>query len=87
MIVPVRMTRAAFATASTDAAVNTSRPDDPVRHGLLECGRNCDTIRDASRFAMPVDGDAYFATLRAALRRARPLRAERPCLMEPDGAC
>ncbi|KVL28372.1 hypothetical protein WS97_27200 [Burkholderia territorii] len=72
MIVPDRMPRAAFATAGPDGAVaDPSHTNEPARHGLLECGRNCDTIRDADRFAMLVDGDAYFATLRAALRRAR----------------
>ncbi|AOJ90749.1 hypothetical protein WS87_28660 [Burkholderia sp. MSMB0856] len=72
MIVPDRMPRTAFATAGPDDAVAApSHTDEPARHGLLECGRNCDTIRDADRFAMLVDGDAYFATLRAALRRAR----------------
>ncbi|MGU7812073.1 VTT domain-containing protein [Burkholderia sp. AW49-1] len=72
MIVPDRMPRAAFATAARDDAVAApSHTNEPARHGLLECGRNCDTIRDADRFAMLVDGDAYFATLRAALRRAR----------------
>ncbi|RQZ41702.1 hypothetical protein DIE16_03970 [Burkholderia sp. Bp9090] len=72
MIAPDRKPRAAVATAGPDeAAAAPSRTDEPVRHGLLECGRNCDTIRSADRFAMLVDGAAYFATLRAALRRAR----------------
>ena len=72
MIVPGRMTRAAVATAGADdATADPARLDEPVRHGLLERGRNCDAIRHADRFAMLVDGDAYFATLRAALRRAR----------------
>ncbi|RQS59100.1 hypothetical protein DID96_35610 [Burkholderia sp. Bp8963] len=43
----------------------------PDRYGMLERGRNCDVIRHADRFATLVDGDAYFATLRAALTRAR----------------
>ncbi|WP_175793424.1 VTT domain-containing protein [Burkholderia ambifaria] len=72
MIVPGRMTRATVATARSDGATaDPSRMDEPLRHGLLERGRNCDTIRHADRFAMLVDGDAYFATLRAALLRAR----------------
>ena len=72
MIVPGRMTRATVATARSDGATaDPSRMDEPLRHGLLERGRNCDTIRHADRFAMLVDGDAYFATLRTALLRAR----------------
>jgi len=72
MIVPDRMTRDTRATADPDGTADApSHPDEPARHGLLERGRNCDTIRHADRFAMLVDGDAYFATLRAALRRAR----------------
>ena len=72
MIVPGRMTRASVATARSDGATaDPSRTDEPLRHGLLERGRNCDTIRHADRFAMLVDGDAYFATLRTALLRAR----------------
>ncbi|AGR67807.1 phospholipase D [Burkholderia pseudomallei] len=39
--------------------------------GLLEPGRNCDALLHAERFATLIDGDAYFSTLRAALRRAR----------------
>ncbi len=38
---------------------------------MLECGRNCDAIRHADRFTTLIDGAAYFATLRAALIRAR----------------
>ncbi|WP_152988940.1 hypothetical protein, partial [Burkholderia pseudomallei] len=38
--------------------------------GLLEPGRNCDALLHAERFATLIDGDAYFSTLRAALRRA-----------------
>jgi phosphatidylserine/phosphatidylglycerophosphate/cardiolipin synthase-like enzyme/uncharacterized membrane protein YdjX (TVP38/TMEM64 family) len=72
MIAPDRTTHAAFATAGPDGtAADPARADAPQRHGLLERGRNCDTIRHADRFAMLVDGDAYFATLRTALRRAR----------------
>ncbi|KWF36721.1 hypothetical protein WL88_00585 [Burkholderia diffusa] len=72
MIAPDRMPRATCATAGPDSAVAaSSHTNEPSRHGLLECGRNCDAIRNADRFAMLVDGDAYFATLRAALRRAR----------------
>ncbi|AIO30642.1 phospholipase D family protein [Burkholderia cenocepacia] len=78
MIVPARATRTgrppaapAHAASSGDARAGTPGANDIVRHGLLECGRNCDTIRHADRFATLVDGDAYFSTLRAALLRAR----------------
>ncbi|WP_175922901.1 VTT domain-containing protein [Burkholderia latens] len=72
MSVPDRTTSAAFAAAGpADAAADAARADAPLRHGLLELGRNCDTIRHADRFTMLVDGDAYFSTLRAALLRAR----------------
>ncbi|KWB43602.1 hypothetical protein WL37_18520 [Burkholderia ubonensis] len=43
---------------------------DAERHGMLECGRNCDVIRHADRFTTLIDGAAYFSTLRAALIRA-----------------
>ncbi|MBR7985810.1 VTT domain-containing protein [Burkholderia cenocepacia] len=65
MTAPDRMTRA------DDRRVDAAPTDGPSRHGLLERGRNCDTIRHADRFTMLVDGDAYFSTLRAALLRAR----------------
>lgn len=65
MIVRDHATRA---DATADGATQAS---DVSRHGLLERGRNCDAIRHADRFAMLVDGDAYFSTLRAALLRAR----------------
>ncbi|MBR8302818.1 VTT domain-containing protein [Burkholderia dolosa] len=78
MIVPDRVSRAAFATAAPeraagigDAPGGPARTNEPERHGLLERGRNCDAIRDAGRFSVLVDGDAYFSTLRAALLRAR----------------
>ncbi len=41
------------------------------RHGLLEAGRNCESIRHADRFSMLVDAEAYFAVLREALTRAQ----------------
>jgi len=41
-----------------------------VRHGVLEAGRNCDSIRHADRFALLIDAQAYFSALRAALLRA-----------------
>lgn len=44
---------------------------DADRHGLLERGHNCDAIRRANRFTTLFDGAAHFATLRAALARAR----------------
>lgn len=40
------------------------------RHGLLEVGRNCDSIRHADRFSVLIDAQAYFTTLRQALARA-----------------
>lgn len=42
-----------------------------ARHGLLEVGRNCDSIRHADRFALLIDGSAYFSVLREALVRAQ----------------
>lgn len=75
MIVPARGSRTGFATAgparADDAQSGAAQRDAIVRHGLLEVGRNCDTIRHADRFATLIDGDAYFSTLRAALLRAR----------------
>lgn len=72
MSAPDRMTRAACAAASAgDTPAHATRTDAAARHGLLECGRNCDAIRHAARFAMLVDGAEYFAALRAALARAR----------------
>jgi len=74
MIAPDRRSvrLAAIATAGPDdAAAAALPPGDASRHGLLERGRNCDAICHADRFATLVDGDAYFATLRAALLRAR----------------
>ncbi|WP_269509165.1 VTT domain-containing protein [Burkholderia sp. IMCC1007] len=72
MIVADGITRAAFATAGPDdGATDAMHTHDPARHGLLECGRNCEVIRHAARFTMLVDGAAYFAALRAALAQAR----------------
>ncbi|KVK84545.1 hypothetical protein WS90_11160 [Burkholderia cepacia] len=59
------------ATRADATADGPTQASDVSRHGLLERGRNCDAIRHADRFAMLVDGDAYFSTLRAALLRAR----------------
>jgi phosphatidylserine/phosphatidylglycerophosphate/cardiolipin synthase-like enzyme/uncharacterized membrane protein YdjX (TVP38/TMEM64 family) len=42
----------------------------PSRHGLLEAGRNCRAILHADRFALLIDGAAYFSVLRDALSRA-----------------
>jgi phospholipase D1/2 len=45
---------------------------EPIeRHGLLEAGRNCESIRHADRFGVLVDADAYFRVLRNALTRAQ----------------
>ncbi|MBR8143335.1 VTT domain-containing protein [Burkholderia sp. AU19243] len=72
MSMPDRNPSAALATAARDdTAADAARAAAPLRHGLLERGRNCDTIRHADRFTMLVDGNAYFSTLRAALLRAR----------------
>ncbi|EKS9797958.1 MULTISPECIES: VTT domain-containing protein [Burkholderia] len=65
------MTVAERTTRADATTVDATHASDIPRHGLLERGRNCDTIRAASRFTMLVDGDAYFSTLRAALLRAR----------------
>ncbi|OXJ07005.1 VTT domain-containing protein [Burkholderia sp. HI2500] len=65
------MTVADRTTRADETAVDAPQASDIPRHGLLERGRNCDTIRAADRFTMLVDGDAYFSTLRAALLRAR----------------
>lgn len=40
------------------------------RYGLLEAGRNCQSILRAHRFALLIDGSAYFSVLRDALVRA-----------------
>lgn len=42
----------------------------PLRHGVLEVGRNCDSICHANRFALLIDGSAYFSVLHEALQRA-----------------
>ncbi|MDN7491365.1 VTT domain-containing protein [Burkholderia sp. AU45274] len=65
------MTVADRTTRADETTVDATQASDIPRHGLLERGRNCDTIRAADRFTMLVDGDAYFSTLRAALLRAR----------------
>ncbi|CAB3966900.1 membrane protein [Burkholderia cenocepacia] len=65
------MTGADRTTRADETTVDATQASDIPRHGLLERGRNCDTIRAADRFTMLVDGDAYFSTLRAALLRAR----------------
>ncbi|WP_206956744.1 VTT domain-containing protein [Trinickia acidisoli] len=41
-----------------------------LRYGLLEVGRNCESIRHANRLALLIDGNAYFSALREALVRA-----------------
>lgn len=46
-------------------------PSSTSRHGLLEAGRNCGSIHHADRFALLIDGSAYFAILREALLRAQ----------------
>lgn len=65
------MTAADRATRADETSIDAAPASGIPRHGLLERGRNCDTIREADRFTMLVDGDAYFSTLRAALLRAR----------------
>ncbi|NIF15141.1 hypothetical protein F3J12_37805, partial [Burkholderia sp. Ax-1735] len=65
------MTVAERTTRTDETTIDATQASDIPRHGLLERGRNCDTIRHADRFTMLVDGDAYFSTLRAALLRAR----------------
>jgi phosphatidylserine/phosphatidylglycerophosphate/cardiolipin synthase-like enzyme/uncharacterized membrane protein YdjX (TVP38/TMEM64 family) len=42
-----------------------------LRHGLLEVGRNCKSLVHADRFALLIDGSAYFSVLREALLRAQ----------------
>ncbi|AOJ76823.1 VTT domain-containing protein [Burkholderia ubonensis] len=71
MSTPDQTTHRPFAVNARDDAVPAWSPaDEPTRHGMLECGRNCDEIRHADRFTILIDGAAYFATLRAALIRA-----------------
>ncbi|MGG1948433.1 VTT domain-containing protein [Trinickia sp. NRRL B-1857] len=58
-----------------DAAVRTSEEiressAGRQRHGLLEAGRNCRSIEHADRFALLIDGSAYFSVLRDALLAA-----------------
>ncbi|OXJ25623.1 hypothetical protein CFB82_38340 [Burkholderia sp. HI2714] len=65
------MTVAERTTRTDETTIDATQASDIPRHGLLERGRNCDTIRHADRFTMLVDGDAYFSTLRAALLLAR----------------
>lgn len=65
------MTGAAYANVD----VGTSEPSDEsqssaLRHGILEVGRNCQSIAHADRFALLIDGSAYFSVLREALARA-----------------
>ncbi|NRO98484.1 hypothetical protein GWC77_21405 [Paraburkholderia sp. NMBU_R16] len=54
-----------------DAEIHDATAPQCARHGLLEAGRNCTTIRRADRFAVLIDGEAYFSVLREALTRAR----------------
>lgn len=54
-----------------DWARRTAATQAGARHGLLEAGRNCAAIRHADRFAVLIDGEAYFPVLREALKRAR----------------
>ena len=65
------MTGAAYANVD----VGTSEPSDEsqsseLRHGILEVGRNCQSIVHADRFALLIDGSAYFSALREAFARA-----------------
>ncbi|MGN6085571.1 VTT domain-containing protein [Trinickia sp.] len=65
------MTGAAYANVD----VGTIGPSDEsqsaeLRHGILEVGRNCRSIAHADRFALLIDGSAYFSVLREALARA-----------------
>ena len=62
-------------TADVNVEISTNEPADelgtfPRRHGLLEVGRNCESIVHADRFALLIDGSAYFSALREALARA-----------------
>lgn len=54
----------------TEVSPGTAAAPHPTRHGLLEVGRNCTAICRADRFAVLVDGEAYFSVLREALTRA-----------------
>jgi phospholipase D1/2 len=58
-------------TREIDAEVHAATVPQCARHGLLEAGRNCAAIRRADRFAVLIDGEAYFSVLREALTRAR----------------
>ncbi|WP_436025763.1 VTT domain-containing protein [Trinickia sp. LjRoot230] len=53
------------------AAPPRAEPAALTRHGLLEAGRNCDSIRHADRFALLIDAQAYFSALREALTKAQ----------------
>lgn len=62
-------------TADLNVEIGTNEPTDASgtssrRHGLLEVGRNCQSIAHADRFALLIDGCAYFSVLREALARA-----------------
>lgn len=48
-----------------------ARASSSFRHGLLEVGRNCESICRADRFALLIDGSRYFPVLREALLRAQ----------------
>lgn len=54
-----------------DVSQRLAAAPECVRHGLLEVGRNCTAIRRADRFAVLIDGEAYFSSLREALTRAQ----------------
>ena len=62
-------------TADIDAAITANEETEETdigsrRYGLLEVGRNCGAIAHADRFALLIDGSAYFSVLREALLAA-----------------
>jgi len=66
------MMNAADSHAAVRACDPTYASATPTsRYGLLEVGRNCDSVRHADRFALLIDGSAYFSALREALLRAQ----------------
>jgi phosphatidylserine/phosphatidylglycerophosphate/cardiolipin synthase-like enzyme/uncharacterized membrane protein YdjX (TVP38/TMEM64 family) len=63
----------ADARLATGRSAATLTPEPPPRKpgpSILQPGRNCWRIEPAERFAMLVDGEAYFRALRAALIQA-----------------
>ncbi len=65
------MTGTAYLNVETGASEPANAPEMFLRrHGLLEVGRNCQSIAHADRLALLIDGSAYFSVLREALARA-----------------